>query len=638
MTKRDRLNRLWCSLILATHVILVVHCTAVLAPTVGEVGHMVAGISHWSLGKFGLFRVNPPLTRLIGTLPVVLSSPRYDWHRVSTDLTIRSEWVVGEDFIAANHERAPQLFRMARWACIPLSLLGACICAAWANQLYGSAGGYVALLLWCFSPSILAHACMLGPDLGTAAIGVATAYFFWKWLQRPSFRAACVAGLMLGLAELTKLTWIVLFLLWPILWLGWNSLAKEGKCEEESKRKDEGKTTPCSHRAILQLGLIILLALYLINLGYGFAGTFTKLGKYEFVSETLGGKRGDPYAVESGWNRFAGTWLGSVRIPLPRDYVMGIDRQKWDFERGLPSYLNGEWRAHGWWYYYLYAAGVKMPLGTWAILLLAGGVTLCVPRYNARLRDEMVLLAPGLVILIFVSSQTGFSVHSRYAISALPFFFIWASKVARVLEMRRVSMMESALRTVAVVALTWSVSSSLWMYPHSLSYFNELAGGPRKGGEHLLDSNIDWGQDLFFFRDWLAERPEVALDGVAIFGSYPFPAAGIPQVGYPPGWRAKKSQVRENARDETGPVPGWYALSVNHLYDEKNQFGYFLHLEPVAMAGYSIYVYHITLDEANRVRRELGLAELDREGNIAEGGYGINVEHPIAGDRHEETR
>ena len=28
------------------------------------------------------------------------------------------------------------------------------------------------------------------------------------------------------------------------------------------------------------------------------------------------------------------------------------------------------------------------------------------------------------------------------------------------------------------------------------------------------------------------------------------------------------------------------------------------------MAGYSIYIYQITLDEANRVRRERGLPEL----------------------------
>ena len=52
------------------------------------------------------------------------------------------------------------------------------------------------------------------------------------------------------------------------------------------------------------------------------------------------------------------------------------------------------------------------------------------------------------------------------------------------------------------------------------------------------------------------------------------------------------------------------ALSVNYLYDRSCQYRYFLQFEPVAMAGYSIYIYHVTLKEANRVRQELGLAQL----------------------------
>lgn len=34
------------------------------------------------------------------------------------------------------------------------------------------------------------------------------------------------------------------------------------------------------------------------------------------------------------------------------------------------------------------------------------------------------------------------------------------------------------------------------VYPHYLAYFNELAGGPRNGYQSLVDSNLDWGQDL----------------------------------------------------------------------------------------------------------------------------------------------
>jgi hypothetical protein len=61
--------------------------------------------------------------------------------------------------------------------------------------------------------------------------------------------------------------------------------------------------------------------------------------------------------------------------------------------------------------------------------------------------------------------------------------------------------------------------------------------------------------------------------------------------------------------------PGWYAISVNYLHGfawgiPQDALIGFQKLRPVAMAGYSIYIYHVTLDEANRVRRELGLPEL----------------------------
>jgi hypothetical protein len=49
-------------------------------------------------------------------------------------------------------------------------------------------------------------------------------------------------------------------------------------------------------------------------------------------------------------------------------------------------------------------------------------------------------------------------------------------------------------------SLCWFVTSSLWIYPHSLSYFNESIGGPLNGPQHLLGSNVDWGQDLRYVR------------------------------------------------------------------------------------------------------------------------------------------
>jgi hypothetical protein len=44
--------------------------------------------------------------------------------------------------------------------------------------------------------------------------------------------------------------------------------------------------------------------------------------------------------------------------------------------------------------------------------------------------------------------------------------------------------------------------------------------------------------------------------------------------------------------------------------DDDHDFTYFQRFQPMAMAGYSIYIYNLKLDEVNRVRRELGLPKL----------------------------
>jgi hypothetical protein len=44
--------------------------------------------------------------------------------------------------------------------------------------------------------------------------------------------------------------------------------------------------------------LILAPAVYVLNVGYGFEGSFRRLGEYQFVSQSLGSAAG---------NRFAGT-------------------------------------------------------------------------------------------------------------------------------------------------------------------------------------------------------------------------------------------------------------------------------------------------------------------------------------------
>ena len=599
--------RLLAAALLLTHAGLLAYGAAVHSPVIDEVGHMAAGLSHWQLGRFDLYHVNPPLVRMVAAVPVLWAQPKYDWSPYSDAPGARSEVAIGRQFISDNGERSFWFFTWARWACIPFSLLGGYICFRWARELYGDWSGLLALTLWCFDPNILANGQMITPDMGATALGVTAGYCFWKWLRQPHWGFAILAGLALGLAELSKTTWILLFALWPLLWLVWRL---------PGWRRTPGRSWLTQG---LQLGVTFLLSLFLINLGYGFESCFERLGDYQFVSESLGGAP-EGRAGQAG-NRFAGSWLAELPVPVPRNYLLGIDVQKHDFEGHFHSYLRGEWRKEGWWYYYLYALTIKVPLGVWLLALLAAFLGLTQRGYAASWRDEIAVLAPAVVVLAFVSSQTGFNHHSRYVLPIFPFFFVWMSKAARAFEKK-----ERVAAWLGGGAAAWAVASSLLVYPHSLSYFNELAGGPANAGEYLLDSNIDWGQDLLYLRDWLKEHPEAKPLNMAYFGYLDPRVAGIEFELPPKGETSPEESVDPHAQ-EIGPHPGWYAVSValmrgceisvpdghgGYPWFTLNSFAYFQHFRPVAHAGWSIYIYHISWEECQKVRKQLELPELDR--------------------------
>ena len=595
--------------VLVVHAALLGWGAVVNSPTVDEFGHLAGGVWVLETGRFDVFKVNGPLVRTLAAAPAFLCGARSDRSEYYTGPRRRPEFTMGLAMVNSGGVQAGRRwFVLGRWACIPLSVIGACVCLLWGRELYGSLPGIFAMGLWCFCPAILGHGQLITPDVGAAALGSLACYAFWRWLRGPDWPRAFFAGVALGLAELTKMTWIVLFVLWPAVWMIWQVRAPH------SRRPGLWK-----HGAA-QLAAILLLGVYVVNVGYAFEGSFRPLGDYDFVSRTLGGaslQQNDPEPVG---NRFRGTWLGAIPVPLPANYVLGIDLQKMDFERGRWSYLRGEWRLGGWWYYYLYAMGVKVPLGTWVLVALASVVGLFVRGYTGAWRDEVMLLAPLAAVLLLVSSQTGFSHHMRYVLPIFLFAFVWMSKVARAVELRHWK-----LAAIAGIALAWSVASSLCVYPHSVSYFNGLAGGPENGHNHLLDSNIDWGQDVFHLKRWLDAHPEASPIGLAYWGLYPPELAGIRTGRVPPMPDPEDPEPVPKPRT-AGPQPGWYAVSVNtvHGYGMGGlalfpYYNYFLRFEPVAMAGYSIYIYHITPEEANRVRRELGLPELCSETEDAGG-------------------
>lgn len=564
------------ALLLITHVALLAWSATKHSPNLNETAHLVAGVSHWNYRRFELYRVNPPLVRMIATLPLLASDVKYDWSEFNESPGARPVFQLGSLFVKANGEKTIWFLTLARWSCIPFSLLGGLICFFWAKDLYGSKAGLLTLSLWCFSPNILAHGQFITPDCGATALGITAAFFYWKWLCQPNWRNAFLSGALLGITELTKTTWIVLFALWPAMWIA-SSLFRNAEIILPWKRQ------------ACQLTFLLLVGLYILNLGYAFEGSFTKLGEFHFVSQALRGQNeneSDQQIHELQNNLFSNSWLGTLPVPLPKQYVLGIDIQKKDFEDfGRESYLNGEFSEEGWWYYYLYALMVKVPVGYWIIFVLAALYAIRKrPLISTDWLNGFVLAVPALTVLVLVSSQTGFNHHMRYVLPCLPFAFVWMGQAALWFSERNI-----LATLVTCGALVWAILSSMLVYPHSLSYFNEFAGGPVNGHKHLLNSNIDWGQDLLFLREWIKRHPEAKPLHLCYYGFF------SPQdlsLNYP------LPPLDENQAPDFCPPPGWYAISVNYMKGygwqfPKNGFAYFQKYEPVDMAGYSIYIYHI---------------------------------------------
>ncbi|HVJ67933.1 MAG TPA: hypothetical protein VM510_08120, partial [Caulifigura sp.] len=424
-------------------------------------------------------------------------------------------------------------------------------------------------------PNIIAHAQLITPDIAATSLGLVAMWFYWRWLARKSWSTALLSGMSLGLAVVAKFSWLILFGIWPTLWL-----ISQLRTPASSKK-------PGAFSGLFQLVTSLLAALYLINTVYAFDGSFSRLDSFEFASTRLSG-----HDQTGGLgNRFTGTTIAGLRLPLPRQFVLGLDLQQKDFEH-FPhqSYLRGDWRQGGWWYYYLYAAAVKIPLGLWLLGFTAIAMSIICRRPDVEdSRDRniacTILLVPSAILFAIVSSQTAFNHHFRYVLPCFGPAFVLISPIA--------TASSRALKSWAFANGTWIAISSALAAPFSLSYFNELAGGRHNGSAHLLHSNIDWGQDLVALNQWIASNPDSRPLYLAYYGFYDPVAYGVPALDAPQGpfWRGLP-------RDWSFR-PGWYAVSVNYLHGTAwrltNRHAYepLRDETPIAWCGGSIAIYEV---------------------------------------------
>ena len=171
----------------------------------------------------------------------------------------------------------------------------------------------------------------------------------------------------------------------------------------------------------------------------------------------------------------------------------------------------------GWWYFYLATLAYKVPEGTLVLVVLSGWVLLASKRSRAPWADEIAVFAIPVGVLGAMSFLTDICLGLRYILPIFPFVFIATGKIvpwASGLTGR----WKRAAWTLVGSSLVATAAATATIHPHYLAYFNWVSGGPDRGAEHLIDSNLDWGQDLVTLNRWLKLEHPGQRVGLAYFG------------------------------------------------------------------------------------------------------------------------
>lgn len=543
--------------LVVVHLACGIHTALNKSATHDEIWHLPVGILNWQTGRFDQDTLNPPLTRMWAAIPAVIAGVNVESGRDASEIA---------DRFVLQHEDFQRWYVWGRAFNLLLSGAAMLILVAWANRWYGGTGAIIAGILYTTCPNILAHSSLVTPDTGLMLGTVATLFFLSRWLESRGRRWTILLGLALGLTQTTKFTAILLY---PCVLLAWLFGGRTGRAAAGATTPDDAAKPT---RRAWELPLALAISLLVWNAAYLFRGTGETLRSLPLQSRTLQGLR-DALGP-----------LSDCPLPWPRDYLAGLDRQRSVMEQQHPIFLDDRWNVTGFPDYFLRTLEYKLP----HVLQLAAVLGLFVMLFDRRpgKRRRLLIVWPTIVLLLGIASGSSMQLGVRYILPLLPLFMLAAAALA--LPLAKVP------RAVGIpLLLVFAVlcGASLRFHPHHLAYFNEWAGGPVGGRHHLLDSNLDWGQDLHLVRRFMDEHhlPDIQL---AYFGTLPPEALGI-IYEIPPAWR---------------PAPGWHAVSVNyvmgrphllHLPDgsdrpvDLNEFAYFQQLTPVARLGYSIDVYHI---------------------------------------------
>ncbi len=480
-----------------------------------EPEHLAAGMELLDRGKYEYDTEHPPLARALIALGPRLAGS----HSFGTPPPNGTQEGIDILYDGGHYDRTLVLARLGALPFLPLLLYSMWL---WARHVARSDGeALLGVLVLACVPVILGHAALAALDIPGTATTLLALYLLQRWLTTGRLRDAVLFGLATGVAFCTKLSSIPFVGLGMLVLLLLRALLSVAPAAVSVQRRWMG------------LVLMAVATLVPITLVYGVSGLQITAMPPRFNWALA-------YLFPDG----SDSWLKQLRLPAAWwNFAEGVMALKAHNDTGHVSFLLGNLKSGGWWYFYLVALAVKTP----PPLLLSGIVGLYLLARDGLRQASTWRMAPVVLfvaLLAFASEFSRINIGIRHVLILYPFLAL-ASAYALGTAWRVAPRIGTA---VAALFLVWQVSPVATASPDYFPYFNELVSNPQ---HVLVDSDLDWGQDLRRLERRLVElkvpRVSLAYQGTADLAREPLPAfVLLPPRQSATGWVAITALAREH--------------------------------------------------------------------------------------------
>jgi len=506
--ENTRLALLIAILIAALHVFMAVTAVNTKSPTFDEPQHLTAGYSYWVRNDFRLDPENGNLAARWAALPLVFGDTRF----VRPD---DPSWQSADEGGAAHkffYELGNDPDRMIAQARLMMSIFGLGLCLLVyriGREFFGVLGGLIAETLLAFDPNFLAHSALVTSDVPAAFFFTAAIWSCWRLFQQVSLGRLAIAALSLSGLFLTKFSAPIVL---PAL-LAVSVLQITAK-SEIAIRFGQLRTTLIEtwQKCWAVGGTWLLLTMTVI---FAIWSSFSL--RYAAWNDNAAKQKDEGwhwnYVLEQHGGLENGISFARVHHLLPEAYLYGFGYVH-KHEGDRPAFLDNQWSLVGFSSFFPLAFLYKTPLPFLCLIALALGVAIA-RRHHWKFEKLLNPFAIFVAIYAAFAIGTQLNIGHRHILPIYPALFVACGAIVHLLQKKSRALFASAI----AILLSWQIGESLVSRPNYLAYFNQIAGGPRNGYQHLVDSSLDWGQDLPALKTWLDDHSS-AVNGKPIYMAY----------------------------------------------------------------------------------------------------------------------